>query len=224
MGLRPADIFTHVQGLLGLPRASGLTAVPTGRKPEPGRAGTPSACGLGASLAATLTVTDGSIHPACSCFPGILRPACFLRGGAGPEGLHVGAWERGQVAPTHPAWFEQPQKEETPELLSSVPPSGSRAAWSRGRAPAARERPRASLQPAPAAPTRPVAPQGLPPAPAADPPLPAARISCPFPNSLLVSPPPDVCSRGGGEPSAWDAAFHCPRPSWPSGGPRKPEC
>lgn len=112
----------------------------------------------------------------------------------------MGAWERGQVAPTHPAWFEQPQKEDTPELLSSVPPSGSRAAWSRGRAPAARERPRASLQPAPAAPTRPVAPQGLPPAPAADPPLPAARISCPFPNSPLVSPPPDVCSGGGGGP------------------------
>lgn len=76
MGLQPAYIFTHVQGLLGLPRASGLTAVPTGRKPEPGRAGMPSACGLGASLATTLTVTDGSIHPACSCFPG--AAACLF--------------------------------------------------------------------------------------------------------------------------------------------------
>lgn len=55
-------------------------------------------------------------HPACwdpGQLSSVLQPCLSLpRAGHTPKGLHVGRWETGQVAPSHPAWFGQVRKEE----------------------------------------------------------------------------------------------------------------
>lgn len=56
-------------------------------------------------------------------------------------------------------------------------------------------------------------------APAADPPPRAASISCPFPSSRLVPPPPN--DRSGGL-STWDTGFHCPGPAGLAASPGGP--
>ena len=82
----------------------------------------------------TLTVPEGSV-------PGTKARLRLWRVDTGPEGLPVGAWGTGQVAPTHPAWFGQPQRKCPSSFLGCRP--ADPAVQGCSRAPTARGRPRA---------------------------------------------------------------------------------
>lgn len=113
--------------------------------------------------------------------------------------------------PFHPAGFGQPQTEETNagvfvfEAARQMQPHGLRAGlplWE-GCSPGAASSHMSSVA------SHRGAPGDLPLSPAAVPLPSAAPVSCPSPNSPLVSPPPDICVGG---PHAWDARLPCP--SW----------
>lgn len=83
-------------------------------KPEPGRQG----CGAqpGSQCSRGTDHDRPLCRPACwdpGQLSSMLQPCLSLpRAGHTPNGLHMGHWETGQVAPSHPVWFGQPRKEE----------------------------------------------------------------------------------------------------------------